>query len=285
MKYTETDDYAILQTDNLQEIHDFQPEVGWEEKAQPSGNGESLIIPYTDSFFKYGSYGVSSLEKLLMGKAGEDIMKSVKREQMKVANTNRATTRRRRRRKDEFDGVIDIDAFLGGDPQYYRKVQQVKKQTEGVSILINITQPGVVKADKIAEITLNAMNKAYGVSMMGYAVEIKALMCAFKSLENSNKHLVWEHVLKPHNRPFDKQKLYSSVYPALMRVFGFRAYGILGYKAGETVKGTFGYPVTSGVWDRVSGMSSDTIKNIPGINQEAYYYDLEVTEGKQVKNL
>ena len=285
MKFKETSQYAILQTDNLQEIHDFNPEQGWEAKVQDYDGGEDFKVPEFNNDFKYGSYGVASLQHLLKGSAGEDIMNNIKREEVKAGATSKATTRRRRRRKNEFDGEIDIDAVMGGDPQYYRKVQRVRKQSEGVSILINIVQPGSVDADRVAEITLNAMNKAYGYTMKGYSVEVKAIMAGYRTFEGSDKIALWEHVLKPHNRPFDKQRLYSSVYPALMRVFGFRVYGIIGYKTKKEVDTGLGKPVTSDVWDRVAGMSPDLIKNIPGLNQDAYYFDMEVTEGKQVKNL
>lgn len=287
MIHHNTEKYSLVETAGIREVHDFNPRDGWENETQPERGGASIknYVSEDREEFKCGSYGKESLEDLQKGKAGQRLLDLVQAKEG-AEQAGAAMKRKRRRRKNEFDGEVDIDSYLSGDPQYYRKVERMKRSSKGVSVLINMSQPGRVSADDVAKLVLNAMNVAYGYAQKGIAVEIKTIVLSCEAIEGSKKLVGWINTVKPGNRPFDISRLYSVVYPAYFRVYGFRSFGVAANLIGEEIKGDLGIPVTSLLAKTVPDeINMNMIKEAPGVDQEAIYFDSEITEGKRVKNL
>lgn len=205
--------------------------------------------------------------------------------------------KRRRRRKNEYDGDINIDAYMAADPNVFTKTTKVDKKGKRVVCLLNLTFPASVSSQEVTRIMVKISTKIISLIKSGYTVEVQGLFVTEKPFystegKNANMDLIVTHMIKEARAPLDMERLMCAAHSSYLRVNMFRAAAISGYHFRKDIRlmSGIGKVIDSRVVKR-GNPNAITImhtmfKNIKEIANcdSAIYFDRYETEGVEVKD-
>ena len=236
----------------------------------------------------------ANAQRLLSGGQTDEIAESmIENAHIPDAEMNRTVqnVQRRRRRRNEYDGDLDIDAVLDGNPMYYSKVSRVNTKKRVKRVILNISANAGVSERQISAGIAKSVARILLMMKESYLVEVYATYISqniYSGSSDFNNAVVCVRI-KEANKPMDEQRLKTSVYPAMLRYFMFRSafYGSkymvekLDQKSARTTGG-LGQPTNT---QQNPGLLKDILKDLAntvfGSTDQVEYLDLFNNAGKE----
>ena len=138
---------------------------------------------------------------------------------------------RRRQRRNEYDGEINLDAYMASDPNFYTKVERVKRKDKKITVLVNTCYGGNISASEITSDMSRVFAKVNNLIKQGFNVEIYAGMVAGggwqktgateKTTPSTSAALV---IVKEANMPIDRERFMCMAHSSFLRLVLFRAF-------------------------------------------------------------
>ncbi len=248
-------------------------------------NHEPSAIGYPDDleagdewrFGRYEDKPAEVVKAIIQGNPHADLLGKAEKV-LTSAPMGKGQTMRRRRRKNEFDGEIDIDAYMSGDAAYYRKVNRVSSKARVVNVMLNIGANAAWEESELEKAYIKIFQNIYTMLKQGYLLRVSVLMPSKGGFEKMPKGNNWILInMKEGDKPADFARLITACYIGFFRSTMFRAMNYIAQKNETETTWDLGQPLS---YDQNEGELLDCMKDFKSLKQEDFmYFDVVKTDG------